>query len=452
MSVSIDINDLVSNFDPLTKASISKLQGADVINVVYAVRPCDWTRKDMLYADLKNKIASLDKIKFGTACRFKSLKGKKESTPTVYVVGFHIQEKKPDGSIKTTTNEEAKKRIDFLKVWKGLQINILGPYILDPLKPVGQSEVFDIYNDKNGKDKETRRTWESELVGCLQPRKRLASCQTINVVYIVGTSNERKMSSMNVEMLKAIEQLTGDLQQKYTGWSGKVTLLGTFGVKASSGVSEQPQGEHEGSEGVKGRCLNGCKKEHSGNPALNAAIMKADMVIHGGQEACPTKTESEPSHYYDANYLMYYCATRLPSDPSRSRSRGVSSSHDPNQPRGRSRDATSSHDPNQPRGRSSSRPPQTGKPIRHYKIAKSKGIRVVDEALREALRRNKAEGEKDDWTAGKIIVELGIAHDHAHWHLELGPPGKDRYHWSTDGYKLLSLPLEWFMHLMPPRS
>ncbi|KAJ5288335.1 hypothetical protein PENANT_c069G07357 [Penicillium antarcticum] len=238
--------------------------------------------------------------------------------------------------------------------------------------------------------------------GRLEPRERPSGDRSINVVYIVATLNKGKLANMDEDMRKKLHTI------RFGKSAASINFLGTYGLPVSSGQPAQPKGFFQGVSGAAGKTgrignaftavqnfqLQTTPRMAIGNE-LASAITNADVHIFGGQEACPDM-ETEPA--YEPNYIAYFYATQSPVEQSK-----------------------------------------------RYCIAKTPGLMVVKEAVDEAIKRNEhRHRERDDWTGGKVLQELGIVESDSNWHPELGPANQDRFFYSDQGYKKLDLPQAWF--------
>jgi hypothetical protein len=244
--------------------------------------------------------------------------------------------------------------------------------------------------------------------GRLKPRTRASDDHTVNILYVVGTANREKMSDMHRNM----ENMIARFQERA---KPNVSInLDFHGLDVSSGQESQPIGFQRGMAGAAGKTGRAgnaflatcdvvnkdtppCKISGQEEEALRSKLARADLHIFGGQEASPNLDVEPP---YEPNYIAYYCATEFESPMEQSR---------------------------------------------RYLMAETPGLEVSAEAVREAVERNKENyGGSSDWTGGKVLVEWGWAESHSNWHRELGPKGKDRFSYPTQGYEKLDLPWEWF--------
>ncbi|KAJ5472116.1 hypothetical protein N7539_008685 [Penicillium diatomitis] len=240
--------------------------------------------------------------------------------------------------------------------------------------------------------------------GRLTPRPRISG-DSISVVFIVATDNDKKLQNMDQHMQESLRKLREKI-------ANPIQLLGTFCLReVDSGVPAQPQGFKEGVTGAAGKYgrignafiavknfQDGLAKEIKISKELASAIEDADVHIFGGQEASPD-LEHEPP--YEPNYLACYNATESPV-PQKER----------------------------------------------YCVVKSPGLEVIKAAVEEAIGRNKSLDEAGkDWTGGKILVERGVVKSASNWHPELGKEKKDRFEYANEGLVKMHLPEVWFKHL-----
>lgn len=210
---------------------------------------------------------------------------------------------------------------------------------------------------------------------------------------------------MNSHMERKLQQLREEIDHTVT-----INFLGTHGVDISSGQPSQPTGPFEGCSGATGEkgqvgnCYLVTRAIQEGQDpgfeaslALEAAIQDADIHICSGKEASPNM-DAETS--YEPNYLADLFAT----------------------------DSPLSQD-------------------QRYTVIETKGLQVIQEAVYEAIQRNRIFYQQQrDWAGGKVLVEWGLSSSHSNWHPELGAEGKGRFFYSADGYSKLSLPVA---HVIP---